>query len=170
MSRRTKRQSRRSDVARELALGDYQLLAEFRYLLARFLAFSAEAAHAAGLAPRQHQALLAIKGHPGGAQMTVGDLAERLGIRHHSAVGLVDRLVDSGYLIRRRADDRDRRRAILSLTPSGEKALAALSAAHREELHRIAPLLGPLLSQLGLADPRLCPASPRSRADRSGDK
>ena len=148
MPRRTKRLSPQRDARRDFGRRDYQLLAEFRYLLARFLAFSTEAARAAGLAPRQHQALLAIKGYPGGAQVTVGDLAERLGIRHHSAVGLVDRLVESGYLVRR-VDDRDRRRAILLLTPSGEKALAALSAAHREELHRIAPLLGPLLSQLG---------------------
>ena len=153
MSPGMKRKSPKRDEAGELALADYQLLAEFRYLIARFLAFSAEAAHAAGLAPRQHQALLAIKGYPGGAQVTVGDLAERLGIRHHSAVGLVDRLVDSGHLARR-ADYRDRRRAILSLTPSGEKALAGLSAAHREELQRIAPLLGPLLSQLGAPDSR----------------
>lgn len=138
----------RGGACGELALADYQLLAEFRYLLARFLAFSADAAHEAGLAPRQHQALLAIKGYPGGAPVTVGDLAERLGIRHHSAVGLVDRLVGSGYLVRR-ADAQDRRRAILSLTAAGERALAGLSAAHREELRRIAPLLGPLLRQLG---------------------
>ncbi len=139
---------RHGSVPRELSLADYQLLAEFRHLLARFLAFSAEAAHEAGLAPRQHQALLAIKGYPGGAPVTVGDLAARLGIRHHSAVGLVDRLVDSGYLVRR-ADAKDRRRAILSLTAAGEKALAGLSSAHRAELQRIAPLLGPLLSELG---------------------
>ena len=78
----------------------------------------------------------------------MGDLAERLGIRHHSAVGLADRLVASGYLTRR-VDDDDRRRAILALTGRGEQALAALSAAHRDELRRIAPLLEPLLRQLG---------------------
>ena len=139
--------------SRELTLADYQVLAEFRYLLARFLAFSSEAAGGAGLAPRQHQALLAIKGYPGGARVTVGDLAERLLIRHHSAVGLVDRLAESGYLVRR-TDSADRRRAVLSLTPAGEKALAALSAAHREELRRIAPLLGPLLKHLGSRDRR----------------
>jgi DNA-binding MarR family transcriptional regulator len=139
--------------SRELTLADYQVLAEFRYLLARFLAFSSEAAAGAGLAPRQHQALLAVKGYPGGARVTVGDLAERLGIRHHSAVGLVDRLAESGYLVRR-TDSADRRRAVLSLTPAGEKALAALSAAHREELRRIAPLLGPLLKQLGSRERR----------------
>ncbi len=138
---------------RELSLADYRLLAEFRYLLARFLSFSAHAADAAGLAPRQHQALLAIKGYPGGGPVTVGDLAERLGIRHHSAVGLVDRLVQSGYLVRR-ADPLDRRRAILSLTAGAEQALAALSAVHRAELRRIAPLLKPLLSQLGSPEVR----------------
>ena len=153
MSTRQKTQSPRSQTSAELALADYQLLAEFRHVLARFLAFSADAARAAGLAPRQHQALLAIKGHPRGTPVTVGDLAQRLAIRHHSAVGLVDRLVESGYLVRR-TDLQDRRRAVLSLTPAGEQALAALSAVHREELRRIAPLLGPLLKQLGRTDPQ----------------
>lgn len=151
MSARGKRRSSQDVAPRGLASRDYQLLAEFRYALAHFLAFSERAARAAGLAPRQHQALLAIKGYPGGADVTVGDLAARLCIRHHSAVGLADRLVESGYLVRR-TDVRDKRRAILSLTPSGERALATLSAAHREELRRIAPLLQPLLSRLGSAD------------------
>ena len=83
--------------------------------------------------------------------MTVGDLAQRLGIRHHSAVGLVNRLVDSGYLVRR-TDAQDRRRAVLFLTPMADKALAGLSAVHREELRRIAPVLGPLLNRLGSRD------------------
>ncbi len=137
-----------AERVRELSVADYQLLAEFRHVLARFLAFSASAATEAGLAPRQHQALLAIKGAPGGAPMTVGDLAERLVIRHHSAVELVDRMVSSGYL-RRRTDPVDRRRAILVLTASAERALAELSAAHRAELRRIAPLLNTLVTQLG---------------------
>jgi len=148
MSTRAKQQKPKQEASRELSLAGYQLLAQFRYLLARFLAFSAAAAHAEGLEPRQHQALLAIKGYPGGGRVTVGALAERLGIRHHSAVGLADRLVESGYLARR-TDPEDRRRAILLLTALGEKALAALSAVHREELRQIAPRLGPLLSQLG---------------------
>jgi DNA-binding MarR family transcriptional regulator len=139
---------RPAGISSRLSAADYRLLAEFRHLLARFLAFSAQAARASGLAPQQHQALLAIKGYPGGAQVTVGDLAERLGIRHHSAVGLVDRLVESGYLVRR-TDVADRRRAVLCLTAAGEQALAGLSAAHREELRRIAPLLGPVLKRLG---------------------
>jgi DNA-binding MarR family transcriptional regulator len=150
MPSKSKGAGARQQPVDELSLADYQRLAEFRFLLARFLAFSAKAARKAGLAPRQHQALLAIKGHPAGSQVTVGELAQRLGIRHHSAVGLANRLADGGYLVRR-TDSEDRRRAILSLTPMGERALAALSAAHREELRRIAPLLKPLLSELGSA-------------------
>jgi len=90
----------------------------------------------------------AIKGYPGGGEATIGELAERLGIRHHSTVGLVDRLVRRGYLVRR-ADARDRRRTFLALTASGEQALAGLSAAHRRELRRVAPLLKSLLGRLG---------------------
>ena len=153
MSSRPKRRNAEQRASRELSRADYQLLAQFRFLIARFLAFSARAARKAGLAPRQHQALLAIKGHPGSSHVTVGDLAQRLGIRDHSAVGLVNRLVDSGYLVRR-TDTQDRRRALLFLTPMAEKALAALSAAHREELRRIAPLLRPLLMQVGSSDSR----------------
>jgi len=143
-----KRQSRRAPPPHELAPHDYEILAEFRYLLMRFAAFSGQAAHAAGLAPRQHQALLAIKGYPGGGEATIGELAQRLGIRHHSTVGLVDRLVRRGYLVRR-ADPRDRRRTYLALTAAGERALAGLSAAHRRELRRVAPLLKSLLGRLG---------------------
>jgi DNA-binding MarR family transcriptional regulator len=153
MSSRPKGESAARAVSADLSLADYRLLAEFRFLLARFLAFSAKAAHKAGVAPRQHQALLAIKGHPAGSHATVGDLAQRLGIRHHSAVGLVNRLVESGYLVRR-TDLEDRRRAFLFLTAKSDQVLAELSAAHREELRRIAPLLGPLLRQLGSPDSR----------------
>ena len=131
----------------ELAPHDYEIPAELRYLLTRYAVFSEQAANAAGLAPRQHQALLAIKGYPGGGAASIGDLAGRLGIRHHSAVGLVDRLVSRGYLSRRE-DPGDRRRMFLALTVSGERVLAGLSAAHSQELRRVAPLLHSLLSRL----------------------
>ncbi|HWF98277.1 MAG TPA: MarR family transcriptional regulator [Steroidobacteraceae bacterium] len=147
MSATPKRRSPRPAPPHELAPHDYEILAEFRYLLMRFAAFSEQAAHAAGLAPRQHQALLAIKGYPGGADATIGALAERLGIRHHSTVGLVDRLARRGYLLRRE-DPGDRRRTLLCLTAAGERALARLSTAHRRELRRVAPLLKGLLSRL----------------------
>jgi DNA-binding MarR family transcriptional regulator len=131
----------------QLGAPDYRLLAEFRYGLRQFLAFSEEAALKAGLAPQQHQALLAIKGFAGRDDPTIGQLAERLLIRHHSAVGLVDRLVDGGFL-RRNAGEEDRRRVSLSLTPKGEAVLAKLSSAHRAELRRMTPLLKPLLALL----------------------
>lgn len=124
---------------------DYRLLAEFRFLLRRFLSFSEAAAENAGLAAQRHQALLAIKGFDG--PMTVGELAARLFIKPHSAVGLVDRLV-SARLLRRGSDSKDRRRVVLSLTPAAEKLLEGLTAAHREELAALAPLLEPLLSRL----------------------
>jgi DNA-binding MarR family transcriptional regulator len=90
--------------------------------------------------------LLAIKGSPGG-RPTVGDLAERLAIRHNSAVGLINRLVSAGYATR--CDDpSDKRRATLALTKAGEAILTKLTAAHRAELRRIAPLLKPLVAQL----------------------
>lgn len=130
-----------------LAAPDYRLLAEFRYLLRQFLAFSEEAALEAGLAPQQHQALLAIKGRTGPEAPTIGRLAERLLIRHHSAVGLVDRLADGGFL-KRSTGRGDRRRVTVSLTPKGEAVLAKLSAAHRAELRRMTPLLKPLLGML----------------------
>lgn len=129
-----------------LRASDYRLLAEFRFLLRQFLAFSEEAAREAGLAPQQHQALLAIKGYDG--PMTIGDLAERLAIRHHSAVGLVDRLVEAQLVIRD-DDPADRRRVALSLSRKAETVLAKLTAAHRDELRRLAPMLKTLLHEIG---------------------
>jgi len=130
-----------------LTAGNYRDLAEFRFLLRNFLSFSEDAARHAGLAPQQHQALLAVKGFPGDAPPSMGALAERLGVRHHSAVGLVDRLVLAGWL-RRTTDKEDGRKVVLSLTRAGEGKLAALSSAHREELKRLAPLLKSLLAQI----------------------
>lgn len=132
---------------KNLTQQDYAVLADFRFLLRGFLAFSEGAARDAGLAPQQHQALLAIKGFPGDAAPSMGALAERLGIRHHSAVGLVDRLVLAGWLRRTPARD-DARRVALTLTRAGEAKIAALSSAHREELRRLAPLLRQLLARI----------------------
>lgn len=133
---------------------DYRLLSEFRYLLRCFLEFSETAATEAGLTARQHQALLAIKGVREGAAPTIGYLAERLRIQHHSTVGLVDRLEEAG-LIAREHDATDRRRVRLALTPAAEATLAALSSSHLAELKRMRPALLDLLHQvdeLGPAD------------------
>ncbi len=137
---------KRTATAMRLKPEDYRLLAEFRRLLRQFLVFSEQQALEVGLAPQQHQALLAIKGSPDGPP-TVGDLAERLAIRHNSAVGLINRLVSAGY-VTRRDDPSDKRRVSLALTEAGEAILTKLSAAHRAELRRIAPLLKPLVAQL----------------------
>jgi DNA-binding MarR family transcriptional regulator len=115
---------------------EYQLLAAFRYTLRRFLRFSEESARAVG-----------IKGFPERERMTIGELAERLQIKHHSAVELADRLVSNG-LAARELDSADRRQVYLTLTPHGEAVLGQLTTAHREELRRLGPELHVLLSRL----------------------
>jgi DNA-binding MarR family transcriptional regulator len=130
-----------------LTARDYRALAGFRQALRQFLAFSEEAAGKAGLTPAQHQALLAIKGMPGLEQISVGDLAQWLGVRHHSCVGLVERLVVLG-LVAKRADPADRRRVFLKLTAKAERKLEALSAVHRDELRRRASTLASLLAAI----------------------
>ena len=133
---------------RALAKADYQTLSELRYLMRRFAAFSEAAARAAGLTPQQHQVLLAIRGFPGDGRATIGDLAERLNLKSHSVVGLVDRLAAKG-LLRRQVDRADRRKVRIGLTRKSQALLAGLSLAHRDELRRLAPLLRGLLARLG---------------------
>lgn len=123
---------------------DYAALAAFRHALRSFTAFSEAQAHAAGLTPRQHQALLAIKGAPGPQPLGVGALATQLLIRPHSAVELIDRLVQLGLVARREAPE-DHRRAQLDLTARAETILRDLSAAHARELQAIRPTLIELL-------------------------
>jgi DNA-binding MarR family transcriptional regulator len=124
---------------------DYQCLAEFRYQLRDFLKFSERAASKMGLRPQQHQALLAIKGTPG-EYVTIGILAERLGIRHNSTVELVDRLIMKG-LVERRHNPKDHREVIIDVTNRAERILFDLSLAHRNEIRKLAPLLIRLLGR-----------------------
>ncbi len=130
-----------------LTQAEYEALAAFRYALRQFLSFSERAAARAGLRAQQHQALLAIKGFPGGGRIGLGELAERLQLRHHSAVGLVDRLVRARLVVRHR-NEVDRRQVRLALTARGERLLAQLSTAHREQLRRLGPQLSELLRSL----------------------
>lgn len=134
---------------RPITKADYEMLAEFRWVLRQFLRFSEVAARAAGLSPQQHQALLAIKGFPGSNRMLIGELAERLQIRPQSAVGLADRLVVKRFA-RRFPDGADRRRVRLGLTRSGEAVLERLSATHREQLRALTPRFQSLLRHLSL--------------------
>ena len=119
---------------------DYAALAAFRYELRRFLHASEAAVRAAGLAPQQHQLLLALRGAPAGIPPTIAWLAERLQLRHHSTVGLVNRLVARG-LVRRHRDPADRRRALVRLTPAGASVLRPLALFHRDEIRVRAPAL-----------------------------
>jgi len=130
-----------------LAKADYEALAQFRHLLRTFAAFSAAAASEAGVTTQQHQALLAIQGFPEREHISVGELAGWLGLRHHSVVGLVDRMAARG-LVRRRRDAADGRRVLVDLNAKGRNLLAGLSLAHREELRRLAPLLKRLLARV----------------------
>lgn len=119
----------------ELADADYQRLLELRDGLRRFLHWSEEQARAAGITPTQHQLLLAVRGHPDGPP-TLGDLSAHLLLRHHSAVGLVDRAEAAG-LVTRTGDADDHRVVRVTLTERGADTLAALTAEHKEELERI---------------------------------
>ncbi len=127
-------------MARALTDDDYARLLEFRTGLRRFLRWSEQQAAAAGLTPAQHQLLLAVRGHPGRAGPTVGEVAESLLLRHHSAVELIDRAQAAG-LVERRVDPRDSRVSHVVLTATGARKLARLSALHLEELRRLRPRL-----------------------------
>ncbi len=128
-----------SDMKR-LTLSDYQALAEFRFQIRRFLHFSEEAVKKAGLERGQYQLMLAIKGIPAGLRPRIRDVADRMKIRHHSAVELVNRLETGGFVHRARAQD-DRREVLLALTPKGEKVLAELALHHHLELRSAGPEL-----------------------------
>jgi len=120
---------------------DYQSLAEFRHQIRRFLHFSEQAARAAGIEPQQHQLLLALKGLGNeGTPPTIGVLAGRLQVQHHSAVELVDRLVERGLAGRSRDPD-DRRQVLIHLTPRGEAELEKLAMCHLAELRSNGPAL-----------------------------
>lgn len=127
-------------VNRSLPSTDYESIAELRYQIRRYLRFSEEASRAAGLEPRQYQLMLALKGLPRGTRPRIGELAERLQIRHHSAVELVNRLMAGGY-IRRYQEGSDRREVLVALTSKGEQQLRKLFLHHRSELRLRGPAL-----------------------------
>lgn len=136
--------------APKLAKTSYVALADFRYALRRFFAFSETEAGNAGLTPQQYQALLAIKGARERDGLGIGEIAERLMIRHHSAVELVNRLENSG-LVARTKDKTDARRVIVHLSAKAERIMNALAGAHLRELKGIRPALEQLFSQFDQA-------------------
>jgi DNA-binding MarR family transcriptional regulator len=125
---------------KKLTVADYRALAEFRYQIREFFAFSDRAVQAAGLERGQYQLMLAIKGMPERLRPRIREVANRLHVQHHSAVELINRLEAGGYVRRERAED-DRREVLLALTPKGEKVLEELALHHHEELQEAAPRL-----------------------------
>lgn len=119
-------------------LPNFKAMAELRYQIRRFLRFSENAARKAGIEPQQHQLLLAVRGLPEGLKPTVGVLAERMQLQHHSTVELIDRLAERGFLCRLRSTD-DRRQVLVKLTREGEQFLKTLSLHHLEELQSVGP-------------------------------
>lgn len=132
--------------SRKFAKKSYEALADFRYALRRFFAFSEQAAGSAGLTPQQYQALLAVKGARERSDLSIGEIAERLMIRHHSAVELVDRLEMGGLVVRLKDKD-DARRVAVRLSSKAERLMDGLAAAHLRELEGIRPVLEQLLGQ-----------------------
>jgi len=136
-----------SDDGPEISKSEYEALHDFRHALRCFLRFSEQAARAAGLTPQQHQLLLAVKGQRGRDWASVSDLAESLQIRHHAAVGLVDRCERVG-LVARSPDPNDRRQVRVTLTGKGEAILARLSTRNQRELRTLrAGLKAPFLEE-----------------------
>lgn len=131
----------------DFTAAEYRALAEFRYQVRRFLHFSEEQARSSGLEPRQHQLLLAIKGLPHDKKATVGELASWLYLRHHSVVGLLDRLAARG-LVKRIKGEPDHREVLIVLTRSGDDLLRRLTMAHRKELETAGPELSRALRRV----------------------
>jgi DNA-binding MarR family transcriptional regulator len=149
---------------------DYRRLLELRTGLRRFLRWSEQHAEAAGLTPAQHQLLLAIRGHPDPRGPTVGDVAAYLLLRHHSAVGLVDRAERAG-LITRSQDAENLSIVRLRLTDLGSSRLEALSEQHLEEIAHLAPTMEALweaLERAGHEDPKAGQIEPLRRQTARG--
>ena len=130
----------------------YEVLATFRARLREFLAFSDRASARMGITQQQYQALLALRAHTDARPLSIRGLAALLLIKHHSAVGMVDRLEKEG-LVRREPSSLDGRVVAVRLTAHGAKTIGKLSAVHREELRRIAPAFRRLMSFLAKPDP-----------------
>jgi DNA-binding MarR family transcriptional regulator len=134
-------------VAKEISTAEYRALAELRYLIRKFVREGDAVARAAGLEPQQYLFLLAIRGLPEGEEATIRALADRLALKHHSAVELIDRLEAHGYVRRIRSRD-DRRRVFVGLLPRGEKLLEQVAQHRISELRASGAALVKAISAL----------------------
>ncbi len=139
-------------MSERVPLTDLRALAAFRYELRCFLAFSEQAARDAGVEPQQHQLLLAIGGLPAGQRPNIRTLAQRLCVQHHTAVALVDKVEDRGFVRRERSTE-DKREVLVSLTRAGTDLLQQLSRLHRDHFQNVGPemvaALGSILGDQG---------------------
>ena len=133
-------------MVKALRQEQFEALAAFRLEVRRYLAFAQDAAASCGITMQQHQAMLAIRASAEGS-LGVGELAELLFLRHHSAVELTDRLVKAG-LVERNKSAEDGRRTLIALTKSGMRTLNDLAATHVDEIRRHGPDLAGSLSRL----------------------
>ena len=127
-------------MSRATSTDEYQALAQFRFLIRRYLNNSEKAARSVGLEPQQYMGMLALRGLPSDEEPTIRSLAERLQIQHHSAVELVDRMEKRG-LFRRERSMKDRRQVHVQVTRRGEKLLSRLVRHRIAELRVSAPEL-----------------------------
>ena len=160
------------DVAAEITTEEYRALAELRYRIRHFLREGDAVAQAAGLEPQQYLLLLTIRGLPAGEEGTIRTLADRLALKHHSAVELIDRLEAHGYVRRTRGRD-DRRRVLVSLLPRGERLLEDVVRQRINELrsygHQLVRAIDQLLektSKSGSRNQTMRSASVRPRGKR----
>jgi DNA-binding MarR family transcriptional regulator len=120
-------------MSKEITSAEYQALAELRYRIRKFVREGDAVARSAGLEPQQYLLLLALRGLPTGVEATIRTLADRLALKHHSTVELIDRLEMHGYVRRSRSRD-DRRRVLVTLLPRGEKLLEQVARDRISEL------------------------------------
>jgi DNA-binding MarR family transcriptional regulator len=146
---------------------EYRALAQFRFLIRRYLNNSEKAARSVGLEPQQYMGLLALRGLPADQEPTIRSLAERLQIQHHSAVELVDRM-ERGGLFRRERSSRDRRQVNVYVTPRGEKLLSRLVRHRIAELRVSAPELTRALQAVLVAASRVPSLTRRQKAYERG--
>ncbi|CAE6692852.1 hypothetical protein R69927_03562 [Paraburkholderia domus] len=125
--------SRKGESPEALSKEDLEAMSEFRYRLRRFLRFSEEVTHAAGVTPLQYQLMLQLKGFPGRSWATVGELAERLQAAPNGTAALVSRCESAGLVLRKPGEE-DRRQVRVHLTSKGERCLLKLAALHKPEI------------------------------------
>jgi DNA-binding MarR family transcriptional regulator len=135
-------------MASRLKADDYDALASFRYAMRKFLSYSKQVlASEADLTPEQYEALLALKAFSGSTGLTISQLSERLQVKHHTAVSLVNRLVVARLVLRKTGVE-DRRQVFVKLTASGQRLLEKVAALHREEIRARSPEMIEALQRL----------------------